>query len=313
MEVPAVILVTGGRGFVGSATVPGLNRDVVAPTSDELDLAESDAVTEYFAMTQPEVVVHLAARVGGITVNLSQPADFLLENVRMDVNVLSAAARHQPRHLVLMLSTCMYPDRLPDSAYPMKEDQIEDGPPPPSNAAYAAAKRTLLHGARSLHDQYGVQYTALVPSNLYGPGDHFGSEASHFLAAAITKIEAARRAGASSVEFFGTGRALRQFLLVNDLSSVIARVVDTEPTNQAVNVAPSHNLSIKELAESVARAADFHGEVQFSGVGPDGQYRKDVSTSLLQEVVPDWSEIETSLDYGLRQTIKWYRDNVATR
>lgn len=308
-----MILITGGRGFVGRATLPALAGDLVAPTSEELDLADRGAVADYFATVRPEVVIHLAARVGGITVNLSQPADFLLENVRMDANVLTAAAKHQPRHLILMLSTCMYPDRLPDTAYPMTEDQIEDGPPPPSNAAYAAAKRTLLHGARALHDQYNIPFTALVPSNLYGPGDHFGSKASHFLAAAMTKIETARRADAPNVEFFGTGRALRQYLLVDDLASVIARVVDAGPTDQAVNVAPSHNLSIKELAERVARATDFQGEVRFSGVGPDGQYRKDVSTSLLQEILPDWRETETPLDDGLRRTIKWYRDNVATR
>lgn len=307
-----MILVTGGRGFVGRATIPALGGDVVAPTSDELNLTDRDAVADYFATYKPEIVVHLAARVGGITVNLSQPADFLLENVRMDANVLSASANHRPRHLILMMSTCMYPDRLSDSAYPMTENQIEDGPPPPSNAAYAAAKRTLLHGARALHDQYRVEFTALIPSNLYGPGDHFGSKASHFLAAAVTKVESARRAKASTVEFFGTGRALRQFLLVDDLASVIARVVRADPTNRAVNIAPSHNLSIKELAERVSQAADFHGEGRFSGVGPDGQYRKDVSTSLLEEILPEWKEIETPLDDGLRRTIKWYRDNVAT-
>lgn len=311
MSATGPILLTGGSGFVGKAALATIEPEVLAPSSQELDLMDRDAVADCFSTLEPEVVIHLAARVGGITVNLSQPADFLLDNVRMDGNILSAAAAKPPRHLILMLSTCMYPDRLPDAAYPMQESQIEDGPPPPSNAAYAAAKRTLLHGAKALQDQYGVEFTALVPSNLYGPGDHFGSKASHFLAAAVTKIEAARVEGLDDVEFFGNGVALRQFLLVDDLATVITHIADGGPTNSAVNVAPSHNLSIKDLALEVAKAIGFEGSVNFSGTGPDGQYRKDVSTDLLSELLPSWKSIETPLDQGLRQTVEWYRENVA--
>ena len=307
-----MIVVTGGSGFVGKAALAALSSDVTAPSSSALDLNDRSVVMEYFGDTRPEVVIHLAARVGGIAANLAEPADFLLDNHRMDGNVLAAMARHKPDHLVLMLSTCMYPDHLPDSEYPMTESQIEDGPPPPSNAAYAAAKRTLLHGARAVNDQYGVPFSALIPSNLYGPGDHFGSKASHFLAAATTKIETARRAGAPSVECFGTGRALRQFLLVNDLASLIAAIVERGPLNSAVNVAPSHNLSIRQLAEAVAGAAGYDGEVRFSGVGPDGQFRKDVSSSRLLEFIPGWETIETPLEQGLGITIGWYRKHVAT-
>ena len=307
----SVILVTGGSGFVGYATLATLSSDVLTPSSSDLDLTDHSAVADFFAEHRPEVVVHLAARVGGITANLAKPADFLLDNIRMDGNVLSAAAMYPPAHLVLMLSTCMYPDRLSDAEYPMRERQTEDGPPPPTNAAYAAAKRTLLHGALAVSDQYNVPFTAFIPSNLYGPGDHYGTKSSHFLAAAITKIEGARVAGQTEVEFFGTGVALRQFLLVSDLADLIATVLENGPLNTAVNVAPSHNLSIREFAEAVAQAAGFEGEVAFSGVGPDGQYRKDVSTRRLVGLIPEWTAIETSLEEGLAITIDWYREHVA--
>lgn len=307
-----MILLTGGSGFVGSAVREKLSDDVLSPTSSELDLMDSGMVEGVFASERPETVIHLAARVGGIKANLSQPARFLIENVQMDANVMAAAAKHTPEHIVFILSTCMYPDRLDDSKYPMNESQVEDGPPPPTNASYAAAKRTLLHGARALNAEFGIPYTALIPSNLYGPGDHFGSEASHFLGAAISRIESARLAGDGAVEFFGTGTALRQYLLVDDLASLIAIVINRDPSNDAMNVAPSHNLSIRRLAEVTAEAAGYAGDIRFSGEGPDGQYRKDVSTDLLTHTIPEWADLETPLAEGLERTIDWYRKHVAT-
>lgn len=288
-----------------------MGTEVTAPTSSELDLMNTDAVMDYFHDNRPDVVLHLAARVGGIQANMAEPARFLIENVQMDSNVIAAASAVSPRHMMVMLSTCMYPDRLADDRYPMTEEQVEDGPPPPTNASYAAAKRTLLHAAKALEVQYSIPFTALIPSNLYGPRDHYGSEASHFLAAAVTKIETARAGSEPSVEFFGTGSALRQFLFVSDLARLIAAIVKKGPLNEPLNVAPTHNLSIKELAEAVADAADFTGEVRFSGQGPDGQYRKDVSSDRLSDLVPEWAEIETPLPEGLKATIDWYRANVA--
>lgn len=308
----AEVLITGGSGFLGRAVserIPGAR----SLSRSDLDLTDGRAVVDAVAQWQPDVVVHLAARVGGISANIAQQADFLIDNLRMDANVLAALRAHRPRHLVAMLSTCMYPDRLPDDRYPMTEEMIEDGPPPPTNAAYAAAKRALWHGTRSLADQYGVGYSALVPSNLYGPGDHFGSGDSHFLAAAIDKVEGARRTSAAAVEFMGTGRALRQFLYVDDLAELIAVLVGSEPLNTTVNVAPSHNHSIADLARSVAKAAGYDGDVRFTGEGPDGQLRKDVTSGRLRSLVPRWSAIETSLDEGLARTLDWYREHVETR
>jgi GDP-L-fucose synthase len=273
----------------------------------------NEQVLDYFSDTHPDVVIHLAARVGGIQANVSQPASFLLDNVQIDTNVLRAVSRYKPEHVIVMLSTCMYPDRLDDVAYPMDEDQIEDGPPPSTNASYAAAKRTLLHGVKALHAQYDTPYTALIPSNLYGPNDHFHSKASHFIAAAISKIERARRDDLDSVEFFGTGAALRQFLYVQDLARLIGRVVEQGPANRQFNVAPRHNLSIRELALAVVGASGYGGEVSFSGEGPDGQLRKDVTSAELTRWIPEWPEMETDLHSGLTKTIDWYRANVASR
>jgi GDP-L-fucose synthase len=304
-----MILITGASGFLGR-TVAARIPDALGLSSADLDLTDGAAVLDAFSEWRPSIVVHLAARVGGITENISRSADFLIDNLRIDANVMNALRANPPDHFVPMLSTCMYPDRLADDRYPMREDDIEEGPPPPTNAAYAAAKRSLLHGTRALHAQYEIPYTALIPANLYGPGDHFGEGKSHFLAASIDKIEAARLASSPSVEFFGTGRALRQYVFVEDVASLVATVVEANPVNDALNVAPAHNESIKSLAESVAEAAGYEGSLVFNGQGPDGQLRKDVSPEKLKHVFPVWADTETPLRRGLEETIGWYRDHV---
>lgn len=301
------MLITGGGGFVGQA-VRRVLPDAAAPPSSELDLTDGTAVTEYVADMRPAIVVHLAARVGGITANMARQADFLIDNLRIDANLLAALRVHPPSHLVSMLSTCMYPDRLPDKSYPMSEDLIEHGPPPPTNAAYAAAKRSLWHGTLALHDQYGVPFTALVPANLYGPGDHFGEASSHFLAAAVHKVEQARLGGDPEVRFFGTGRAIRQYVLVDDLARLVSAVVEQGPANETLNVAPRHSASIKDLAGMVAAAAGYEGDLVFPGGGPDGQLLKDVDSARLRDRFPSWDEMETPLAEGIARTIADYRE-----
>jgi GDP-L-fucose synthase len=307
-----MIIVTGASGFLGR-TVAAHIPEARGLSSSDLDLTDGAAVAEAFDEWKPAVVIHLAARVGGITENISRSADFLIDNLRIDANILNALRLNRPEHFIPMLSTCMYPDRLADDRYPMVEDDIEDGAPPPTNAAYAAAKRSLMHGTRALYDQYGVPYSAFIPANLYGPGDHFGERRSHFLAAAIDKIEAARLASQSSVEFFGTGQALRQYVLASDIAKLVAASVQRGPINCALNVAPTRNRSIKSLAETVAGVAGFDGVIEFNGEGPDGQLRKDVSSGKLTTRFPEWHEIETPLEIGIEQTIGWYREHVATR
>jgi GDP-L-fucose synthase len=306
------MLITGGTGFLGRAVAERLPA-AHAVGSDDADLTDGRAAAELIGDLRPRVVVHLAARVGGIEANLARPADFLVDNLRIDGNLLAALRDHPPEHLVVMLSTCMYPDRLPEGAYPLTEDRIEDGPPPPTNAAYAAAKRALLHGVHALRTQVGVPFTALVPSNLYGPGDDFESPDAHFLAAAVGRIEAARRAGAGHVTFLGTGRPLRQFLFVEDLADLVALVVESGPLDDVLNVAPEGHASIRELAGAVARAADWEGEIRFPGVGPDGQLRKDVSCARLRTHFPEWDDIETPLEEGLARTVAWHRRHVEAR
>lgn len=312
MNTGGGVWITGGGGFLGR-TLRRLLPDALAPGSRELDLRDGAVVREFVARERPAVVVHLAARVGGIFANTSAPADFLLDNLRIDANVLSALREHHPEHLLVMLSTCMYPDRLEDGAYPMDEGLIEAGPPPPTNAAYAVAKRALWHGARALHEQHGIAYTSLVPANLYGPGDHFGEKDSHFLAAAVDRIERARRDGLPEVRFFGTGVALRQYVLVDDLAQLSAHLAGGAGLDTTLNIAPTENRSIRELCELVAEHAGYEGRVVFTGEGLDGQYRKDVSSARLRTLVPEWGKMETPLSQGLRRTIDWYRTHVETR
>jgi len=307
-----VVIITGGSGFLGQAIAAKIHG-AQSIGSKDLDLTIGSAVLHAFQEWKPTVVVHLAARVGGITENIAKGADFLIENTLIDANVLSAVRAVQPDHFIPMLSTCMYPDELSPDLYPMPESRIEDGPPPPTNAAYAAAKRTLWHGTRALHAQYGVPFSALIPANLYGPGDHFGEARSHFIAAAIAKIEQARRSDSPTVAFFGTGRALRQYVYVDDVAEVVACLIRQGPANLEINIAPTVNRSIRDLAAAVSSAVGYQGEIVFSGKGPDGQHRKDVSTERLVEVLPEWDNIETDLQTGLRSTVNWYRNNVATR
>jgi GDP-L-fucose synthase len=306
------VLITGGSGFLGRAVTQAIPGSLSLSSSD-VDLTSSSDTAQLIGDVRPEVIVHLAARVGGITTNLSRPADLLVDNLRIDANLLAAIRQHPPRYVIAALSTCMYPDRLADDAYPMSEELIEAGPPPPSNAAYASAKRALWHGIQALHDQYGIPYTALVPSNLFGPGDHYGEESSHFLAAAIHKVEQARSTGAAEVAFFGNGTALRQFLLVDDVARLIALLIDKEPLNATLNVAPQHNQTIRQLAEAVAAVAGLRGTVCFTGTGPDGQHRKDVSTEMLRQAVPEWSDLETPLEAGIALSLDWYRTHVVSR
>jgi GDP-L-fucose synthase len=306
------VLVTGGSGFLGhavSAALPGCT----SISSRDVDLTSPKDTQRLIEDLKPQVVIHLAAKVGGITTNLAEPADLLVDNLRIDANLLSSLRRHPPAHLIAALSTCMYPDRLPDDQYPMSERDIEAGPPPPSNAAYASAKRSLWHGIKALHAQYGVAYTALVPSNLYGPGDHYGEGGSHFLAAAIDKIEEARRDKQPECAFFGGGTALRQFLFVEDVAALVALLARGVALSTTVNVAPRHNHSIRELAETVASVAGYRGEIVFTGQGPDGQYRKDVSAEVLTALVPQWSDIETPLETGIQRSLDWYRAHVVSR
>lgn len=307
-----MLLITGGSGFLGRAVSAQL-PEARALSSTDLDLTDSKAVDDAFDEWRPATVVHLAARVGGITANIARQADFFIDNLRIDANILNALRRHRPQHLISMLSTCMYPDRLADDHYPLNEDMIEAGPPPPTNAAYAAAKRALWRATIALHDQYGVPYTALVPANLYGPGDHFGEGHSHFLAAAVHKVESARRDGEPRVSFFGTGRALRQYVFVEDVAALVAHLAATGPRDTTLNVAPRESHSIRALAEHVADAAGYGGEVHFTGTGPDGQYRKDVDSTRLRAMVPAWADLETPLDTGLERTMDWYRADVAAR
>ncbi len=300
------VVITGGTGFLGRAVAERL-PNALAIGSRDVDLTDRADVLARFSSWKPKIIIHLAGRVGGITANMAAPADFLIDNTHMAMNVLEAAKRIRPEHLLVTLSTCMYPNQLADDDYPMDESLFDAGPPPPTNAPYALAKRALLVGTRALHEQYGIPFTALIPTNLYGPGDHFGEEGSHFLAAAIDKVERARRANAEHVTFFGTGIARRQFAFADDVARLIESCVSSGPSNETYNVASSDDYSIADIATCVARVAGFKGDVVFSGKGPDGQFRKDVSTRRLRNAFPAWAASETSLEDGIQKTLAWYR------
>ncbi|MBA2378337.1 MAG: NAD-dependent epimerase/dehydratase family protein [Blastocatellia bacterium] len=299
------ILVTGGSGLVGSSLRKFL-PDAVYLSSKDGDLTRERDAAAIFDEHRPRVVIHLAARVGGIMANLSEPVAFLNDNILLNTHVLENCRRLGVERVIALLSTCVYPDEA--GRYPMNEDDLHSGMPTPTNFGYGYAKRLLAVQIKTYREQFGVNWYYLIPSNLYGENDHF-DEKAHFVPALIAKIIKAKESGEKSVTLFGDGTPLRQFLYVDDLSRVILHWLGTGG-DADMNVATPENLSIREIAEIALEACDAEGlEIQFDASKPNGQFRKDVSIERLLEVMPDFRA--TPLAEGIRKTYDGVYDKIA--
>jgi GDP-L-fucose synthase len=299
------VTVTGGRGFLGRRVVSILQEsgaaDVFSFPSSEYDLTRQDQVARMYQDQRPDVVLHLAARVGGIGANRDNPGRFFYENAIMGIELMEQARRTGVQKFVQVGTVCAYPKFSP---VPFSEDNLWDGYPEETNAAYGVAKKALLVQAQAYREQYGFDAIYLLPANLYGPGDNFDPRSSHVIPALIRKCVEARDSGAKQVVVWGTGNATREFLYVDDAARGIVMASELYDKPDPVNLGAEGEVSIKELAQLIARQTGFKGELQWDPSMPDGQPRRKLDVERARKEFGFTAEVD--LEEGLRRTIEWY-------
>lgn len=300
------IMVTGGAGFFGSAIVNRLIRhgytNVTVPDKGQYDLKDQEAVQRAFDDAQPDIVVHAAGRVGGIAANHKYPGSFFYENALMGLQVLELARQKRIEKVVVIGTVCSYPKNTP---VPFREQALWDGYPDPSNAPYGMAKRMLLVQAQAYRAQYGLNAVFVIPTNLYGPNDNFDPTSSHVIPALIHKMSQAQSLQQSSVTIWGTGRATRDFLYVEDAAEAIIRVTERYNDSQPLNLGSGKEVPIRELAALIARSVKYKGQIEWDAAQPEGQPRRLLATTRAAEVL-GW-QATTPLETGLKKTIAWYK------
>jgi GDP-L-fucose synthase len=292
------ILVTGGSGMVGRS-LKKIMPDAVYISSKDFDLTKESSVKLLFEKHNPDAIIHLAAKVGGIIDNIKKPAEYFTDNILMNTLLMDYAYKNNVKRFISMLSTCIYPDV--ENLYPMKESQLHNGPPTPTNFSYGYAKRCLAVQTDTYNKQYGTQYQYLTPCNLYGEFDKYGDN-SHFIAALIKKIHYSLKNNEKGIVLFGDGTPLRQFMHSDDLAHIIKYCIDNDIYTN-MNVATEENLTIKEMASIALKACDAeHLSVHFDSSYPNGQHRKDVSIELLKSTIPSFKP--TNLYDGIKKVYK---------
>ncbi len=299
------ILVTGGTGLIGRNLVSrlqGLGREVVA-TGSERDLRDAAVARALLAEVQPEVVIHLAARVGGIYANSTQKPDFYRDNVLINTHVVDAAVESGVEYVFAMGTGCAYPKRLEEEL--LHEDDYLDGVPEETNDAYAYAKRGMLVHLEALREHGTLEYCYCLPANIYGPHDNFHAEHSHVVAALVRRFVEARDEGRPEVAIWGDGSARRDFLYIEDCIDAIMILLD-QSFSGVVNVATGELTTIRELAEGIGRAADYRGEITYDTSMPTGQLGRTFDTARIRAA--GWTPAHT-LDEGLAQTVAWFAEH----
>ncbi|HSK63093.1 MAG TPA: GDP-L-fucose synthase [Pyrinomonadaceae bacterium] len=299
------VVVTGGAGFLGRFVVDGLKQfpgvQVTVPRSDKYDLVKEVNVQRLLADANPDLVIHLAAVVGGIGHNQKNPGRFFYDNLMMGVQLIEQSRLHGVKKFVAIGTVCAYPKFTPT---PFKEDDIWNGYPEETNAPYGLAKKMMLVQSQSYREQYGFNSIFLLPANLYGPGDNFDLETSHVIPALIRKCVAARENKAEFIEAWGSGQVSREFLYVEDCAEGILRAAALYDGPEPVNLGSGNEVVIKDLVETIARLTGFNGEIRWRSDRPDGQPRRQLDTSRAFEKFG--FRAHTSLEEGLKRTIEWY-------
>jgi GDP-L-fucose synthase len=299
------VMVTGGGGFLGRSVVERLGaagvRDIVVPRSADFDLRTSDGVRRALADARPDVIIHLAAVVGGIGANRENPGRFFYENAAMGIELMEQSRKAGVEKFVQIGTVCSYPKFTP---VPFHEDDLWNGYPEETNAPYGLAKKMLLVQGQAYRQQYGFDVIHLIPVNLYGPGDNFDPASSHVIPALIKKSVDARERGDDHIEVWGTGAASREFLYVEDAAEGIVLATERYDGADPVNLGVGQEITIRDLVELIARLTGFTGEIRWDSTKPDGQPRRALDTSRARERFGFVAH--TSFEDGLRATIDWY-------
>jgi len=299
------VVVTGGAGFLGGYVIEGLRKrgckNILVPKIEDYDLVKSDDIIRMYDDMRPDIVIHLAAVVGGIGANREHPGEFFYKNLMMGVQLIEHGRLRQIEKFVAIGTVCLYPKFTP---VPFKEDDIWNGYPEETNAPYGLAKKILLVQSQSYRAEYGFNSIFLLPVNLYGPGDNFDPASSHVIPALIKKCVDAIDSGSDYIECWGTGSASREFIYVTDAAEGILLATEKYDKPEAVNIGAGFEITIKDLVGKIAKFTGFGGEIRWDSSRPDGQPRRRLDVSRAK--VEFGFEAKMDFDEGLKKTIRWY-------
>lgn len=294
------IFIAGHRGLAGSAILRNLQSrgytNLITRTHAELDLTQAANVNAFFEQTRPKIVILAAAKVGGIKANSTWPADFILQNISIQTAVINAALQYDVERFLFLGSSCIYPRECPQ---PIKEEYLLTSALEPTNEPYAIAKIAGLKMCEAIQKQYGKRYLAVMPTNLYGPGDNYNLVTSHVIPAILRKIHQAKIDQAPTVELWGTGAPRREFLYIDDMADACMHLLMNTNANELINIGTGTDVTIKELAHLIAKTVDYKGQIVFDHIHPDGTPQKRLDISKLKSY--GWTP-KTSLEDGLKRT-----------
>ena len=303
------VLILGSNGLVGTSVKNVLERnpnikELICATRNDADLFNFDETKELIENSKPDIMINAAAKVGGIYANNSKRTEFILENLKINVNILEASIPFSNMYIINLGSSCIYPLEADN---PIKEESVMSGKLEPTNSPYAMAKLTAIEIGDALSNQYGHKVLNLMPTNLYGPFDNFSENDSHVIPGLIAKMHKAKEKKAKEFKIWGTGKPLREFLYVDDLSRAIEYLIFNKPEESLLNIGSGIEITIYDLAKKIKEVVEFEGQLNFDSTKPDGNPRKLLDSSTINKL--GWSP-EVNLDNGLRLTYKWYLNNL---
>ena len=303
------VLILGSNGLVGTSVKNVLERnpnieELICTTRNDADLFNFGETKELIENSKPDIMINAAAKVGGIYANNSKRTEFILENLKINVNILEASIPFSNMYIINLGSSCIYPLEADN---PIKEESVMSGKLEPTNSPYAMAKLTAIEIGDALSNQYGHKVLNLMPTNLYGPFDNFSENDSHVIPGLIAKMHKAKEKKAKEFKIWGTGKPLREFLYVDDLSRAIEYLIFNKPEESLLNIGSGIEITIYDLAKKIKEVVEFEGQLDFDSTKPDGNPRKLLDSSTINKL--GWSP-EVNLDNGLRLTYKWYLNNL---